>query len=100
MLAVYITEISNPVMTGRHILRLSGRRYTFAYELCEISFLALYTWGRAIANWSPTYYTMKCKENHIWFKFTCIGLTVQSLFFVNKMKTTMMRRLNEIQKRR
>lgn len=100
MLAVYITEISNPSMTGRHILRLSGRRYTLAYEICEISFLALYIYGRAITSWPIIYHTMICNKNHIWFKLTCIGLTTQSLFFVNKMKSTATRRYNEIQKRK
>lgn len=75
MLAVYFTEISNPSMTMRHLLRLSGRRYTIAYEVCEISFLALYTWGRAITIWPIIYRTMICQSNHVWFKLSCVGLT-------------------------
>lgn len=76
MLAVFMTEISNPSMTSRHLLRLSGRRYTFAYELCEISFLMLYTWGRALSGVMTIYRTMTCPANHIFFKLTCVGLTI------------------------
>lgn len=99
MLAVYLTEISNPSMTMRHLLRLSGRRYTIAYEICEISFLALYTYGRAIIIWPIFWHTQSCSANHIWFKMTCVGLVIQSLFFVAKMKSTAMRRYYEIQSR-
>ena len=100
MLAVYITEISNPAMTSRHLLRLSGRRYTFAYEVCEIAFMGLYIWGRALSPWGIIWNTLQCKQNHLFFKLTCAGLTIQSLFFVNKMKTVMSKRYQEIVKRK
>ena len=76
MLAVYITEISNPAMTSRHILRLSGRRYTLAYEICEICYLALYIWGRALSPWGIIYKTFVCEKNHVFFKLTCASLTL------------------------
>ena len=100
MLAVYMTEISNPSMTTRHLLRLSGRRYTFAYEVAEISFLAFYIWGRAISCWGTIYRTLTCSHNHLFFKITCVGLTMQSLFFVSKMRKVAMKRYVEIQTRR
>lgn len=100
MLAVYLTEISNPSMTLRHILRLSGRRYTKAYEFCEISFLALYTYGRALSGWPIIWRTLSCSSNHLWFKFTCVGLIAQSIFFVCRMKDTALRRYREIQSRK
>lgn len=100
MLAVYMTEISNPSMTSRHLLRLTGRRYTITYELCEISFLALYIWGRALSSWMTIWRTLTCQHNHMFFKITCIGLTIQSIFFVSKMKSVAVKRYVEIQKRR
>ena len=63
MIAIYITETSNPSMTLRHILRLSGRRFTFAYELCEISFVGIYIWNRAITPWVFVYNVVSCPEN-------------------------------------
>jgi len=92
MLAVFITVISNPAMPPRHLLRLSGRRYTFAYEVSEITFMALYTYGRALSPWGIIWNTITCKSNHLFFKLTCFGLTVQSLFFVQKMKSVATKR--------
>ena len=37
--AIFLTEISNPSMHVRVILRLIGLRYTQAYETCEISYM-------------------------------------------------------------
>ena len=42
MLAIFMTEVSNPVMHLRHMLRISGRRYTNLYELTEVLFIFLY----------------------------------------------------------
>lgn len=100
MIAVYITELSNPAMTARHILRLSGRRYTYAYELCEITFLALYMWSRAITPWAFVYNVVTCDQNHFGLKLSCIGVTAQSVFFVNKMRSLIVRRYREIMYRR
>jgi len=49
MMAIFISEISNPPMTIRHIFRLTGRRYTKGYEAAELSFILLYVYGRIIA---------------------------------------------------
>ena len=48
MLAIFLAEISNPSMTARHLLRLTGRRYTKSYETAELSFICLYIFGRFI----------------------------------------------------
>ena len=55
MLALFMTEISNPIMHGRHMLRISGRRYTKAYDLSEIIFIGLYCYARFVANSSIGY---------------------------------------------
>ena len=49
LMAIFISEISNPPMTMRHMLRLTGRRYTKGYEVAEVSFICLYFYGRFIA---------------------------------------------------
>jgi hypothetical protein len=49
MLAIFLSEISNPAMHLRHMLRLSGRRYTKAYEIVEVSFISMYIYARIIA---------------------------------------------------
>jgi hypothetical protein len=49
MLAIFLSEISNPMMHIRQILRISGRRYTKAYEITEVTFISLYFYARFIA---------------------------------------------------
>jgi hypothetical protein len=49
MLAIFLSEISNPAMHLRHMLRLSGRRYTKAYEVVEVSFISMYFYARIIS---------------------------------------------------
>jgi hypothetical protein len=74
MMAIFISEISNPPMTIRHIFRLTGRRYTKGYEAAELSFIALYVYGRIIAGIPIVMQTLTCPQNHFFLKLTCIGL--------------------------
>ena len=60
LMAIFISEISNPPMTMRHLFRLTGRRYTKGYEVAEISFICLYVYGRIIAGIPIIYQTMIC----------------------------------------
>ena len=76
LMAIFVSEISNPAMHTRHLLRLSGRRYTKAYEWTEITFICLYFYGRIIAGMPIIYQTLICPSNHIFLKITCIGLTL------------------------
>jgi hypothetical protein len=76
MLAVWLTEISNPPMHMRHIFRSLGMRYTMAYEISEIAYLCLYIYGRAIYILPIDYVTMICKENSVIIKITCAALTL------------------------
>ena len=49
MMAVFLSEVSNPPMTLRHILRLTGMRYTRIYEVSELAFILLYIHARVLA---------------------------------------------------
>lgn len=44
----FVAEVSNPAMNASYILKLTGRRYTFAYELADISFLSTYVLSRML----------------------------------------------------
>lgn len=96
MQAIFMSELSNPMMHMRHLLRLSGRLHTKAYEFCELSFISLYVYARFIALGPIIYKTLKCQSNHILIKTACLGLFFQSMFFIGQMYTTLMRRINEI----
>ena len=75
MMAIFISEISNPAMHLRHMLRIRGKKYTLAYEICEILFIFLYIYGRLVTGIPIIFRLMICEQNHIVFKLTCIGLT-------------------------
>jgi hypothetical protein len=96
MQAIFLTELSNPPMHVRHLLRLSGRTYTKAYEFVELIFICLYVYARFIAIGPIIYKTLMCQSNHIMVKLCCIGLFLQSLFFITQMKKTLMRRYKEV----
>ena len=81
MMALFSSEISNPPMHMRHIMRLTGRRYTKAYEFSEISFILLYFFGRIIIAFPIAYSNLVCPVNHVIFKLTCVGLMTQSMYF-------------------
>lgn len=96
MWAMFITEISNPAMHTRHLIRLSGRIHTKSYELAEVTFIILYIYARFFAVAPVIYLTLTCGENHIILKMACIGLLCQSIFFIFQMYKTMYRRYSEV----
>ena len=96
MMALFCSEISNPPMHMRHLMRLSGRRYTKAYETSEITFMLLYLFGRVIIAVPIAYENLVCPVNHYIFKITCVGLMTQSMYFALKMCQTLKRRYLEI----
>ena len=82
MLAIFFTEISNPPMHLRHILRSQGKRYTLAYEAMEIVYVALYIVCRGALVVPVSYNTIMCPENHLILKISCSGLTFQAYYFI------------------
>jgi len=96
MMALFSSEISNPPMHMRHIMRLTGRRYTKAYELSEITFILLYFFGRIVIAFPIAYSNLVCPVNHMIFKLTCVGLMTQSMYFALQMLQVLQRRYKEI----
>lgn len=96
MLAIFISEISNPAMHIRSMLRETGRRYTKGYEVAEIAFISLYFYGRFFAAFSIVHETLKCQSNHMFLKLTCMGLMVQSYYFIVLLAQILMKRIKEV----
>ena len=91
--ALFLTEISNPSMHMRNMLRLLGFRYTKAYETSEWSYmgnfisfhnnqLVLYIFGRTCLGLPVLYRTWMCDTNHIVVKLMGTGLILQSIYFM------------------
>lgn len=96
MFAIFLTEVSNPSMHLRHILRISGRKHTKLFELAELCFILLYMYARFFAIGPAVYSTLSCKGNHLLIKMACMGLFVQSLFFITQMYRSLGRRYKEV----
>ena len=96
MMAIFISEVSNPPMTLRHILRLSGFRNTKIYEVSEVSFILLYIYARLLAGTPIVYQTLICPSNHLLIKGACLGLILQSWYFGVQMFRMLMRRYREV----
>ena len=60
MIGIFVTEISNPTMNAKNLLKIMGKRHTRAFEVSEISFLICYFIGRAILSWSYVYRSVTC----------------------------------------
>ena len=107
--AIFLTEISNPAMHIRVILRLLGLRYTKAYETSEITYmgkyllgnsLVLYMFGRVFLGLPVLYRTWMCPSNHIIVKLMGTGLIAQSLKFIYQMVFILKARANEYAERK
>jgi hypothetical protein len=85
MLAIFLSEISNPPMHLRQMLRLTGRRYTKSYEAVEIMFIMMYCYARFVAIGPIAIQTITCESNHLFLKISCAGLMIQSFYFIIQM---------------
>ena len=69
-----IAEVSNPPMHIRVMLRHLGLRYSKAYEICEIWFLMLYTFGRIIVGVYQVHQVCSCDSALFLVKFAAVAL--------------------------
>jgi hypothetical protein len=97
--AMFIAEISNPSMHSRILLKHLHLRYTKAYEVCELSFLALYTTGRLILGSQSTYMIVTCSPARLLIKVCAIALLCQSIYFIRQMLMIGRKRIGEIANR-
>lgn len=97
---VFLTEISNPPMHVRVVLRHLGLRYTKAYEIAELSYMVLYMFGRLVLGTPVLIRTWVCDANHIMVKFMGTGLFAQSFYFITKMVSILKSRSREYAERK
>lgn len=97
--AMFIAEISNPAMHVRVILKHLGLRYTKIYELFELTFLFLYTFGRLLLGTYVVYLMGTCSELHLLVRMSAVIILLQTIFFVTKMKSIAYKRYQEINNR-
>ena len=96
---MFMTEISNPFMHLRCILKHYGLRYTLAYEFCEIVFSIAYPFGRIFIGTNMLYTSTICPYISIGLKIGFWGLYLQSLYFTFQMISILKKRSRDIHNR-
>jgi len=84
-IALFVTEVSNPPMHFRVILRMAGMRYTRAYEIAEYMYFALFFLGRMIVGHPIVYSILMCGPMNILSKIFAAGILLQSYHFLHNM---------------
>jgi hypothetical protein len=96
---MFISEVSNPVMHMRLILRSFGLRHTKLYEFCEFSYIFLYVYYRLFKGIFIVYNTVSISVGHPVVKSIAVGVAIQSYFYVYRMGSIVKNRLNEMKER-
>lgn len=96
---LFISEVSNPVMHFRLIIRAIGLRHTRLYELSEYSYIMLYIYFRLLKGLFVVYNTASCPVGHPIIRMIAIGVAVQSYFYVYRMVNILKNRMKEMKER-
>jgi len=99
IIGLFLAEVSNFPMHFRIILRTLKMRYTKAYETAECSYIALYLIARGILCTALVFTATPVSETPILIRLTCIGLWVQSLYFIYEMAGILKRKFKHYKER-
>lgn len=93
LFGIFFAEVSNFPMHFRCILRTFGMRYTKMYELSEALYIISYIVARGMGITYVVFTATLVSEIPIIVRFTCLGLWVQSLYFIYEMNGILQRKL-------
>ena len=74
MLGLFVSEVSNPAMHIRIMLRNLGKRYTRAYEVAEYTYFISFFIGRVIIGHPVIYISLMCLALSKFTKFVSLGI--------------------------
>jgi hypothetical protein len=97
---MFISEVSNPVMHARLIVRSLGLRHTKIYESCEFIYIFLYIYYRLFKGIFVVYNTVSTPNGHPIVKAIAIGVAIQSYFYVYRMVSIVKNRMKEMKERK
>lgn len=97
---LYISEISNPMMHGRIILKHLGRRFTKLYEVLEFSYIGAYIYGRLFLGAFVVYGTVTTTQTNIVIRMISVLIALQSYFYISKMVGILQSRYRDWQERK
>ena len=70
---LFVSEVSNPAMHARILLRHLGKRYTKAYEVAECIYFIAFFFGRVVLGHPAVYNTLTCDTVSIFAKIVSSG---------------------------
>lgn len=82
IVGLYLSEISNPSMHLRIILRNLGLRHTKLYNRLEMSYIGLYIYGRAYIGAPHIFKTAISTNSVLGVRIFAVMLELQSLYFM------------------
>lgn len=96
---LFISEVSNPVMHFRLIIKSFGLRHTKMYEASEYTYIFLYIYYRLFKGIFVVYNTVTTPVGHPVVKAIAIGVAIQSYFYVYRMVNILTSRMKEMRER-
>jgi len=98
--ALYVSEVSNPIMHIRMVLKHLELRHTKAYEVSELSYILLFIYGRILLGTPVMIKTFMCVHNNMLIKMAGAGLLLQSYHYIYKMVGILKSRAREYSDRK
>ena len=95
-----VTEISVPPMLIRTMLRNMGKRYTWAYEVAEYTYLITFFIVRVVFGHLAVYYSLACPALSRVTQLASLGIAAQSYLLFYRMYFVLDSRIKETTERR
>lgn len=98
--AMFISEVSNPPMHMRMVLRHLGLRYSKSYELSELLYICTYSFSRVFLGIHNGYNMILCEHVTIVIKVLGVSILLQSYYYIYQMYFIMKSRYREYRERK
>jgi len=99
LMGLFFAEISNFPMHFRAVLRTLKMRYTNLYETAEGLYIVLYILARGFGCTYLVITAVPVSETPLAIRLTCIGLWMQSLYFIYEMAGILKRKIKNYKER-
>lgn len=99
LIGLFLAEVSNFPMHFRCVLRTFKMRYTKLYEFAEILYIGTYIVARGVGITGLVITAIPVSETPIVIRLACLGLWVQSVYFIYEMNGILQRKLKHYKER-
>jgi len=99
LFGLFFAEMSNFPMHFRVLLRTFKMRYTKSYELAEILYIGSYIMARGVGITYLSLTAIPVSETPLIIRLSCLGLWMQSLYFIYEMHSILVRKIKNYKER-